>query len=325
MHGWPFVLVAACLSFFALPARAEPEGEFEIRVDDCPSDLAERLPVVVRLEVRVLLRERQVSAPFVERISLRCDGTAVRIDAIAGAVRRGSLVDSRAIAPEHRARALGLAAAEIVDALWNETQGTSVSPAPAAPTMPPPVEPAKTAPEPNRASALAIGVGAVVERAGRPAALIGGGRVGAALEIDPVFTPVLSVDALFGEAATDPAAVGIRSVSAAAHVLVGRGAGSVRWGLGPGVRAGLVRLQGKPAPESGLDGQSVSAAFAGPALRARIACLLGSTRGVSPLVALEADAGLVVLPVRGMQDSSKRVFSLDGPWLTVGLSVGASL
>jgi hypothetical protein len=48
----------------------------------------------------------------------------------------------------------------------------------------------------------------VIERAGRPAAFLAGGRAGLALKIGPLLTPVVSVDALFGEAATDPAAGG---------------------------------------------------------------------------------------------------------------------
>jgi hypothetical protein len=256
---------------------------------------------------------------------VRCDGDAVHIDATAGSAIRGSTVDLRAIAPDHRARALGLAAAEIVDARWNETQGTGAAPSSTDSVAPARVEPVTAAPPADRPPTVAVGLGGVIERAGRPGALLAGGRLGIALKVAPLFTPVVSVDAVFGEAATDPAAVGVRSFSAAAHLLAGRATGPLSWGLGPGVHAGWVRLDGRPSAQSGLEGQSVSAAFVGPALRARIECLLGSRRAVVPFAALEGDAGLVLLPVRGLQDGGRRVFELDGPWLTLALSVGATL
>jgi len=322
MRSFGFALVGAFLWLVARTGAAQPDGDFDVRVQDCPPDLAERLPAVVQLEVRVLVRERRASGPFVQRIDVRCEGDTARIDATVGGARRTSSVDSRGVAPEHRARALGLAAAEIVDAMWNEEQGTDERAAAQPAKMDRP-EPARVPPPAERASTAEIGLGGVIERAGRPAALVAGGRLGVALRVSELFAPVLSVDALAGEASTDPAAVGIRSVSAAAHLLVGRGAGTLSWGLGPGVHAGWVRLEGKPATGSSLEGQSVSGWFAGPALRARIAW---SSRGsgLVPFAALEGDAGLVLLPVRGMQDNSRRVFSMDGPWLSLALSAGAS-
>jgi hypothetical protein len=316
-----FVLTTA-LALAVRPAHAQPEGDFEISVDDCPPDLSERLPSVVRLEVRVLLRERAVASPFVQRIGVRCDGDVVRIDATAGGTIRFSVIDSRAIAPEHRARALGLAAGELIDALWSEQQGRGAPPASAAPEVPTPTDSVQSSPAPEHPGSVAIG--GVVTRTGRPAALLFGGRAEMALRLGPLFTPVLSLDAAWGHADADPATVSVRSVSAAAHLLVGRSPGRLSWGIGPGAHAGWARLDGKPSAESGLEARSLSAAWAGLALRARLACLLGSGPGLVPFAAMEGDAGLVLLPVRGTQDGGRRVFSLDGPWLSLALSVGAS-
>jgi hypothetical protein len=325
MRAVSVFVVAAALSLAQRSALAQPEGDFETRVDDCPPDLSERLPAVVRLEVMVLVRERHVAGPFIQWIAVRCEGDTARIDAaVAGAIR-SSIVDSHAIAPEHRARVLGLSAAELVDAMWNEAQKKSARPVSTAPEVSRPAEVVQTASRPDRPPSFAIGIGGVVERVGRPATLALGGRLGIALGIGPFFTSVLSLDATSGDAPTDAATVGVLSLCAGAHLLVGRALGRLSWGVGPGMHAGWVRLDGKPSAESGLEGRSFSASWAGAALRGRLAWSLGSGGGLAPFTALEGDAGLVLVPVRGMQDANRRVFSLDGPWLTVALSAGISL
>jgi hypothetical protein len=311
-------------ALFAHPAFAASGSDFEVRVDDCPADLSDRMAAVVRLEVRVLLRERAGSAAFVDKVSVRCDGDAVRIDAMAGDAGRGSVVDLHAIAEEHRARAVGLAAAEVVDALCNDVEGDGAPLAsPAVPTADR-VEnaPARAASGGRPAAALALG--AVIERAGRPGVLLGGGRAELALRLGPLFASVIEAQGVTGEARTADAPVGVRAASGAAYLLVGTSAGRASWGLGPGARAGWVSLEGRPSPDAGFDASSVSAGWAGLAARARGVYVFGGEGGPVPFAALEADAGVVLAAVRGTLDGSRRVFSWDGPWLSLALSAGVA-
>jgi hypothetical protein len=104
---------------------------------------------------------------------------------------------------------------------------------------------------------------------------------------------------------------------------LGTNTGSIRWDAGPGARVGLASLSGHPDPNSPLIGRTLTAAWGGPELRARVA--YGALRPHSTVFALELGAGLVALPIRGLMDGSERVYAVQGHWLSLCAGLGLSL
>jgi hypothetical protein len=84
-----------------------------------------------------------------------------------------------------------------------------------------------------------------------------------------------------------------------------------------------VRLTGRPKPESAFEGESLSALWGGPEIRARV--VTRPSASWSPALALDLGAGYVALPVRGLVDGSASVFALEGVWLSACAQVGLSL
>ena len=114
-----------------------------------------------------------------------------------------------------------------------------------------------------------------------------------------------------------------QNVSTAAHLYFGTTTGSVRWDVGPGARFGWVRLAGQPEAGSGLEGHTVTAAWGGPELRARVAyARIAASPG---LLALQLGAGFVALPVRGLLDGSEPIYAVEGLWMSVCAEVGLGL
>ena len=108
---------------FGVCARTETvpmERGFRTQVANCPEELASRLPAVVKLEIDVLLRERGPTRVPPESIAFRCEEDSAHIDVTMGGSSRSSIIDLRALASEHRARALGLAAAELVHSISSQ-------------------------------------------------------------------------------------------------------------------------------------------------------------------------------------------------------------
>src|SRR5262245_46959016 len=113
---WDFAfgLALAC----ATGARAQAAGKIDLQVQvvSCPDEIAASVPAGVKLEIDVLFREHGPTRTPPDRIVVRCDGAAAEITVAMGGVSRTSTVDLGALAAEHRARALALAAAELVHA-----------------------------------------------------------------------------------------------------------------------------------------------------------------------------------------------------------------
>jgi hypothetical protein len=138
-----------------------------------------------------------------------------------------------------------------------------------------------------------------------------------------LIVPELSIDASFGGIAARSAHVTARNVSAGAHLYFGTTTGSVRWDVGPGARFGWMSLAGQPDQGSGLQGDTVTAAWGGPELRARVAYRASQLRPA--LLALQMGAGVVALPVRGLLDGSEPVYAVEGLWMSVCAEVGLDL
>ena len=166
-------------------------------------------------------------------------------------------------------------------------------------------------------------MGALAEWRGNPAALLFGGRMAFQYRLGKVVTPELSVDASFAGISSRSAHVTAQTFSTGAHLYFGTTTGSVRWDVGPGARFGWVRLTGQPDAGSSLQGQTVTAPWGGPEVRARAA--YGASQIRPALFALEVGVGVVALPVRGLLDGTEPVYAVEGPWMSVCAEVGLGL
>jgi hypothetical protein len=307
-------------SLVAATARAQ-----NVQVATCPEELAARLPAVVKLEIDVLLRERGPTRAPPEIVSVRCEDDVARIEVTFEGASRRSSIDLHALASEHRARAVGLAAAELVHAM--ASRAPEPPPSPPTPSPPPasiaPAQPERPAPTPApRATARpALFAGALGESLGKPAALLFGARATLLYPLGELVVPALSVDASTGGLAARSARITAQSITAAAHLYIGTTTGAVRWDLGPGARIGWMHLAGKPDPGARLDGLTLSAPWGGPELGARVAYVAPR----SPLVALELGAGFVTLPIGGLRDQTERIYEVKGPWASLCAEVGVGL
>jgi hypothetical protein len=310
------------ISFFAAaPARAQ-----NVQVATCPEELAARLPAVVKLEIDVLLRERGSTHAPPESVAVRCEDEVVRIEVTLEGASRRSSIDLHALASEHRARAVGLAAAELVHAMASRAPEPPPSPPPPSPPPPAPIAPAQPerpapTPPPRASARPALFAGALGESMGKPAALLFGARVALLYPLGQLFVPALSVDASAGGLTARSARITAQTITAAAHLYVGTTTGTVRWDVGPGARIGWMHLAGNPEPGTRLDGLTLSAPWGGPELGARVA--YGAPR--SPLVALELGAGFVTLPISGFRDQTERIYEVRGPWVSLCAEVGVGL
>jgi hypothetical protein len=310
----------------AVAAGAEtptPENAVRVQVAHCDPAFASRLPSVVKLEIDVLLRERGPTRSPPESITVRCEEEKAYIEVTMEGASRASTIDLRALAAEHRARAVGLAAAELVHAMAGAPRAaevpTNVAPAPTISTREADRPPSDTSLR-GASQRPALLVGALAEWRGNPAALLLGGRMTFQSPLGRVVVPELSVDAAFGGISSPAAHVSIQTLSAAAHLYFGTTTGNVRWDIGPGARFGSVHLTGEPDPGSGLQGESLTAAWGGPELRARVA--YGASQLRPALVALAFGAGFVALPVRGLLDGTEPIYAVEGPWMSVAAEVG---
>lgn len=308
--------------------RASPlPSDFPTRITNCSTELASALPSVIRLEADALLRERGVaSAP--ESVAVQCDGDHAHITVHLAGKTRDTTLELIELAPPHRARAVALAAAELLHSLANaeDSAGQPPPPPPAeAPLRPSPRVTTEPLP-PRTFRGPALLVGAVAEWLGKPATPLFGAHVALHYRLGAVVVPALSADASFGSASTPSAHVAARTFGGAAHLFFETTTGNLRWSAGPGARIGWARLTGNPPVESTLDGRTLSGVWGGPEARTRIEYRTSPARSKrSPLFALEFGIGVVTLPVRGLRDGADPVYSLSGPWLSLCLEVGLEL
>jgi hypothetical protein len=145
----------------------------------------------------------------------------------------------------------------------------------------------------------------------------------------------LTLDGALGRVSTHSADVIIEEAAAAGHLYFGTNTGRMRWDLGPGGRLSYAHLAGRPLPGSGLQGQSLTALWGGPEVRARVAYSLGARHETSgsrtaspdhaPAVAFAMGGGLIALPIRGLLDGTTRVYAIEGAWVTASLEIGLGL
>ena len=309
--------------FGAAGGRAQAAGkiDLQVQVTSCPEEIAASLPAGVKLEIDVLFREHGPTRTPPDRIAVRCDDAGAEITVAMGGVSRTSTVDLGALAPEHRSRAVALAAAELVHAMISAPAPEAPPPAPPpAPTVslspaPPAIEASAT---PARARPALL-VGGLAQWLGRPAALLLGARAAFRYPLGDILVPALSIDGALGTFPVTTAEVSAATLAAGVHVYAGKTMGNFRLDAGPGTRWGWVHLTGRPDAASLLEGRSLSAAWGGPELRARAAYAVGRRL---PIIAIELGAGYVLLPVHGLRDGTAPVYAVEGPWISLGIDLG---
>ncbi|HWA72956.1 MAG TPA: hypothetical protein VG937_11495 [Polyangiaceae bacterium] len=322
------LLTFAGILLWVTAAAAEPltsaggSRSTDLSISNCSDELAESLPAVIQLEIDVLLRESGPSRAPPERISIQCSASRVTIVVSQASTAAESSLDIAALAPDHRARAVALAAAELAHSLSHRSE---LPPAPPK-SQPEPTsataKPTEAAP-PARKSPPIVLLGGLAEWLGEPAALLFGARLAAYYPLGTHVVPALSLDGALGGLSAQSADVAAKTLALAAHLYLGTNTGPMRWDAGPGARIGFASLSGRPAPDSPLVGRTLTAAWGGPELRARVA--YGAPQRHSTVFALELGAGLVALPIRGLVDGTERIYAVQGHWLSVCAGLGLSL
>ena len=304
----------------ALRAQATASiPELHIEVTGCPDGSSSSLPALVKLEIDVLLREPGPTHAPPDHITIQCVEDSARITVTMQGQLRDSRIDLGALTPDHRPRAIALAAAELVHSMSNR------------PVEVPPPKPAVAAPpldespalEPARRTAWqrpTLAVGGVATWLGQPATVLFGARAAFRAPLSALLAPAVSIEAATGGFHADSAEVSVTTVSAAATLYFGVSTGTVRWDAGPGARIGWVRMRGEPDAGAAFEGHDLSGAWGG--LEACVRAAYGISQSRSPSFALELGAGIVTLPVHGRVDGTERVYSVAGPWLSIGAEVG---
>ena len=84
-----------------------------------------------------------------------------------------------------------------------------------------------------------------------------------------------------------------------------------------------MHVTGRTLADATLEGSSVSAICGGPELRARVGTNGNERR--FPVIAVELGAGLVARPMRGLRDGTKRVYAVEGTWISLSATLGFGL
>jgi hypothetical protein len=313
-----------------LLATARASAAPEIRIEHCSAALVRALPAIVNLEIDVLLRERGPSRNPPDDVGIRCSGDRVFLQVTRGTTRRESSLDLTELSPEHRARAIALATAELVHAM---SLREPASPAPTAKTRAPKPDATSRPPDdrtftpipgpPSEPSRPLFAAGLLALWLGVPKATLLGARLSFDHSLASTLVASLSLDGALGDSTGGAARIRAETLTAGAQLFLQTTAGGVRFQAGPGARLGGARLTGHPNAESAFEGESLRALWGGPEVRARVTTLPPAPW--TPAFALDLGAGYVALPVRGLLDDTESVFALEGIWLSACAQVGLAL
>jgi len=314
------VLVSLVLG--PLPARAQDWSalpDVPLSLAGCPDAWTSRLRDQLRIEIDALGREHPTAEHAdLERVMVECRGSTVRIRVRThSGAENDTELDAAGVEPDALVRTVALSAAELAGALWFDT-------VPRRPPDPRP-PPAEVGPSRGRARVARppplFWLGGSVRRAGSPGTWLVGGALASELPVTRVLGPLFDVRAELGRAKPARAPVAVEAWSLGAYLLAALPTGSVRTGVGPGLRVGWVALRGEPAPESELDGHRVSGVFAGPSLVGRVGYALSAP---FPWVGLTVDGGLITWSVTGKVDAGPALFEFGGAWAGLALCLGLS-
>ena len=249
---WAFAFRIAFLC--AAGARAETAATSELRVENagCPEAIVPGLAAGVKLEIEVPDARARPDGAFPDSIAIGCDESAgAHRGHDGGRAGAQSTVDLGALAPEHRARALALAAAELVHAM-NGAPVPEAPPATTPPAAPPPVVSRSTAARgadprrPPRARGPAAGRRSRA-MAGQSDGLAAGRPRRASLPAGPVLRAgALDRRLRSGACPCRRRRIAIETVAAAVHLYVGTTVGTPALRGGPGNALGLGARHGRP-------------------------------------------------------------------------------
>jgi hypothetical protein len=311
----------ACGVWFAAPGPAAA-AELRLELHDCAGLSPAALREYLELELATL-NLRHVAA----QLAIRCQGGAVTIALTRASGSRFPVevrVDLRDTARTARERLIALAATELLAQAERARSAESAhrqQPADtAALAVPPPVQVrddgrATSSPAGRRTNELFVAGSLSLE--GAPQTALWGGSLGAVLSLRRNWSLLLDTRFERGQTRTDLATVRWSSLSGFAGPSVRTELGLLRPMCGLGVRAGWLALSADArAPH---EGRSLTAPWLGLALPLRLGAELAA--GVVPF--LGAEAGYVLLPVRGKVNDGSALTEHRGLWLagTVGVSV----
>lgn len=273
------------------------------------------------------------------RIACVTDGLEMRLD---DPVTRKSMLrvlTLESLPDRSRTRLLALAAAEFVVASWIELSlqpAPSVEPAAPAPSAgareavaaivqerhpPPPAPQAPAPPPPPSAPAWGVSGAFLVQGwSSHDSVLIGAGlRVIHRFVFQLAWTA--AVDMTIGGVDVDDGRVSLTHAGIGGALLLRGEWAPLRLYGGPGVRAGLVRVEGvsSSSGSTATGGAGLFAPMPGPIAYGRLELALSSRVSL----ALEAEGGIVTMPARALGVTGP-VLDLDGGWLTGGLALGAA-
>jgi hypothetical protein len=311
----------ACAVWLASPAPARAD-ELRLELYDCVSLSESALREHLELELATL-ELTQVAA----ELAIRCQAEAVTILLTRGSGSRFPVevrVDLRDTARAARERLIALAATELF------AQAERARAAHAAQREQPVETAAVSSAQPARARESGS---ATPERAGRrpselflagslsldgaPKTALWGGSLGAMLGLGQSWSLLLDTRFERGQSRGQLATVRWSSLSGFAGPSVRLEVGLLRAMFGSGVRAGWLALSAEARTPH--EGRSLTAPWVGLALPVRLGAELAT--GVVPF--LGAEAGYVLLPVRGSTSDGASLTEHRGLWLagTVGVAL----
>jgi hypothetical protein len=249
-----------------------------------------------------------------ERVRVAC--SAQRATVTLESSSTSNEVDLVATRPAAWPRLLALSVSEIVI----ESRARVAPPrATVLPALPVSRAPARSPSMPEQSAVARLFAGLALRRAVRPATWLTGPELGVELELSHHFSVGADMRAEFGSTDTDLAKVGWVSASGALIALVGGSVGRWGFGVGPGLRAGYLRLS-PTVREPGATGHRVSGAWGGPELVLRARYDLGARWFAVGSV----DSGIVTAPVTGLVNGQQRLVDTGGGWISLVLGGGVA-
>ena len=308
---------------YGAPARAVPSST-QLALRDC-DELSE---VVLRQHLELELATLQLSDVDAELL-LRCDGSSVIIvlsRASAGRYPVEVRVELRDTAKAARERLVALAASELIAQAERAAPSTPATRTadvstnrPENPTDLPESSGASPTVQRGPRPPIELFVAGSAASSGTPRALLWGGSLGTRWGLSRHWSVLFDTRFERGDESLRLASVRITSLSGLVGAALSGSAGPLRASAGLGLRAGWLSLAASAAsPNEGL---SLTAPWAGVAVPARVAFDLGGS--VAPF--LGAEAGYVVVPVRGRVNDGSLLLEERGVWLSGGVGLAVVL
>jgi hypothetical protein len=309
-------VAAFAVTHAAFAAEAQPTSlPVVLEVEACEAIDERTLVDLLSVEFRTL---GVTAGARPERIKVECHGTRalVILRSTVEAPELAIKLDMAATMPAARSRLLALAISElVVEGRSRETEPPAVRTEDAAPIRT--EAHAVALPERGLASP-AIVAAASVRYAARPATWLMGAAIAGELPISTLLGIGLDARAESGSTGTELATVGWTSLCASAAILGGASLHRFAWGMGPGFRAGYLRLAATPTvPDT--RGASVGGLWAGPMLTARARYDIAGRAFIHAGLEL----GWTIASVTGNASNGRQLMDVSGSWalLTAGMGL----